>query len=134
MRMRLSPVQIAVTIALQLTLAVAPSSALVLCVSSDGCMALEISLPGMARCVERDCDDGHRQTSPDEHACRDFPVLSAAPAKAQSAVGTIAPPALAYEMPAARPIVSHDRCLARREHAAGATAAARALRTTILLL
>jgi hypothetical protein len=133
MRMRLSPVQIALTIALQLTLVAAPSSALVLCVSSDGCTALEVSLPGIVRCIERDCDDGHRETAADEHACRDFPVLSAAPARAQSALGTIVPP-LAYAMPAARPIVSHDGSVARRDHAAVTTAAARSLRTTILLL
>jgi hypothetical protein len=134
MRAHLSPVQIPLAIAMQLVLAVAPSSALVLCVSADGCTALEISLPGIARCVERDCDDGHRQTGADEHACRDFPVLSAAPAKAQSAVGTIAPPGLAYGAPPMSRGVSHDRLVARRDHAATPTAAARSLRTTILLL
>jgi hypothetical protein len=43
MRRCLTPAQIGLTIALQLVLATAPSSALVLCVSSDGCTALEVA-------------------------------------------------------------------------------------------
>jgi hypothetical protein len=134
MRTRLSPAQIGLTLALQLLIGVAPSSALVLCVSSDGCAALEISLPGFPRCVERDCDDGHRQATNDEHACRDSPVYSAAPAKAQSAIDAIAAPALAFDAPVPRPIVSHHDLAARPDLAAFETAAAHSLRTTILLL
>ncbi|MBX3026771.1 hypothetical protein KF840_17835 [bacterium] len=59
-------------LALQLFAALAPANAVVICVSSDGCVELETAPPGYTRCLEDECDPGHEDAA---HGCRDIPVL-----------------------------------------------------------
>jgi hypothetical protein len=131
MRTRLSPLGGALAVFLQLLLAGAPSSALVLCVSDDGCASVEIALPGSPNCIEADCDDEH-QAANDEHACRDFAVVAAAPAKAQSV--TLAQPMLAAGWVASLPLIAPPPSQPLRAPSAAVSSAARALRSTVLQL
>jgi hypothetical protein len=45
----------------------------VICISNDGCVELEPSVPGASRCPESDCDQAHAGDT--SHSCRDIPVL-----------------------------------------------------------
>ena len=61
------------TLALQLFGCLAPANAFVICISNDGCVELEPSVPGASRCPESDCDQAHAGDT--SHSCRDIPVL-----------------------------------------------------------
>ena len=60
-------------LALQLFGCLAPANAFVICISNDGCVELEPSVPGASRCPESDCDQAHAGDA--SHSCRDIPVL-----------------------------------------------------------
>ena len=75
---------LALALALQLLGCAAPANALILCVSNDGCVALELVEPGTRRCAETGCDDGHAVDA--SHGCRDIPLLGDAMAPARSPV------------------------------------------------
>ena len=75
---------LALALTLQLLGCAAPANALILCVSNDGCVALELVEPGTRRCAETGCDDGHAVDA--SHACRDIPLLGDAMAPARSPV------------------------------------------------
>lgn len=77
-------IPVALTLALQLLGCVAPANALILCVSSDGCVEVELAQPGTRRCVETACDDEHGIDA--SHACRDIPIVGDAMAPARSPV------------------------------------------------
>jgi hypothetical protein len=60
-------------LALQLFACLAPANAFVICISNDGCVELERSVPGASRCTEDDCDKAHAGDT--SHRCRDIPIL-----------------------------------------------------------
>ncbi len=60
-------------LALQLFGCLAPANAFVICISNDGCVELEPSVPGARRCPENDCDAAH--AGDPSHRCRDIPIL-----------------------------------------------------------
>ena len=68
----MSRLTLLVALALQLLGSMAPANAFIICVSDDGCVELEPSVPGSTRCAEDDCDNEHADAS---HDCRDIPVL-----------------------------------------------------------
>ena len=78
-------ITVAIALTMQLFMCIAPADAVILCVSNDGCVELELARPGTQRCVETDCDDGHAGTT--SHGCRDIPVLGAALATARASAG-----------------------------------------------
>jgi hypothetical protein len=119
---------------MQILLAAAPSSGLVLCVSADGCTAIEIVLPGTAHCIERDCDDAHAGTTGEDHACRDFTVLTAAPTKAHSAGNALDLPVLAQAGALTVPFAAPEHRAVVRAGSAATALATRSFRTTILQL
>ncbi len=61
-------------LAIQLCCAVTPADAFLVCVSDDGCVELELAMPGTERCVEVACDSEHAAAAP--HGCRDIPLLA----------------------------------------------------------
>jgi hypothetical protein len=63
-------------LALQIATSASPAAALIICLSNDGCAALEVALPGTTRCDDRTCNEPHAGAA--EHSCRDIPVLSPA--------------------------------------------------------
>jgi hypothetical protein len=99
-------------VVLQALSCVGPANAFILCISNDGCIALERAAPGARRCAEEHCDRGH--AAPD-HDCRDIPIVIDA-ANAQSAPverGAAVLPALmparlaaAFEPAAAPPVAA----------------------------
>jgi len=78
---------------ISLTTSASPSGALLLCVSEDGHASIEFAAPGTVHCDEADCLRGVAQ--PEQHSCRDIPVLSAGEAmvKTPSAFSSAPPPA-----------------------------------------
>jgi len=70
---------------ISVTTSASPSGALLLCVSEDGHASIEFAAPGTVHCDEADCRRGLAQ--PEQHSCRDIPVLSAAAAMAKTSTG-----------------------------------------------
>lgn len=93
---------IALALALQLLGCVAPANAVILCVSNDGCVEIELAQPGTRRCVETTCDDGHG-VDPAHHTCRDVPILNAVVASARAVIGDGGGPTAVLPPAAARP-------------------------------
>jgi hypothetical protein len=122
---------VALPLALQLLACVAPANALILCVSDDGCVEVELAQPGTRRCVETDCDDGHAVDA--SHGCRDIPILgqAIAPARATATLGG-GPGALP---PAMLPRVAHPTSpIALLSSGAAAPRDGTARRTVVLQL
>lgn len=71
-------------LAIQLCCAVTPVDAFLLCVSHDGCVELELAVPGTERCLEVACDTAHAAAGA-PHDCRDIPLLAHAFAPGQGA-------------------------------------------------
>lgn len=91
-------ITVALPLALQLLGCVAPANAFILCVSSDGCVDVELARPGTRRCIETACDEGHGIDA--SHACRDIPILGDAVAPAR---GPVTGGGLAAVLPAPAP-------------------------------
>jgi len=69
---------------------IAPSGAMVLCISADGCADLEPAAPWSSRCVASACDDAHRDGGA-PRACHDVPVLQHTLPSASAAAAALVP-------------------------------------------
>ena len=83
-------------IALHLTTSASPSMAILVCVSDHGDTAIELAEPGTVRCCDRACEPVAAR--PDQHSCRDIPVLSAADAVATAAAASLPPPVVCHDV------------------------------------
>jgi hypothetical protein len=89
---------IVVALALQLFGCIAPANAFVICISNDGCVELEPSVPGASRCAEDVCEQAHGDLS---HACHDIPIFVDAGGPGRGIVANGAPVLIAQASPPA---------------------------------
>ena len=121
---------------LQLAVSASPSPAFVLCVSADGCTAVEVAAPGTVHCYERQCDEQHRGTGieDDAHSCRDVPLLSAAAGPTQPTTRADVQPAPVSGLVVRLLVPIDGRLITVRDRGPVAPAAAPSLRATVLVL
>lgn len=105
---------ISLLLGLLLASSATPSAGVIVCIAADGHVALELAVPGTARCDERDC--GPHAATVDEHSCRDVPLLSSAPSMVPTtsvampelhALGAVPSNTVPYADRMPRPLPSH---------------------------
>lgn len=99
-------------LAIQLCCAVTPADAFLVCVSADGCIELELAMPGTERCAEVACDSEHAAAT-GSHGCRDIPLLSQAFAASGHTATSDLPAPLVAVLPAGA--VAHASAAASAE-------------------